>query len=547
MNVNLKILFVCLLIMNLFKINAQEDFYKAYRQGWLQKAEENKPELVITEKKPVGVISIAKDESAFQGWKTAPLSSIDSFCSSPFNKTQPTIVDFGEHITGYFTFSITPANVTPDAPLRLKFTFGEVPSELAVPFEPYTGGLSRAWLQDEIITVMTLPDTITIPRRLSFRYVKIELIASPSYDFHISEMKCDASTSAASTPQVLASSTSEIIKEIDKVGLITLKECMQTVYEDGPKRDQRLWIGDLYLQAMANNYSFLQHDLTRRSLYLLAALSHSNGYLHPCIYERPEPHGDARLFLLEYALLYNVTLKDYLEATNDTETILDLWPVAKKQLDIIYNYLQDNGLMDFERANKEWWIHIDWREGLHKEVSLQGVSILALQNTYELAKMIGKEREMKDIPEIVKKMKKAAHKHYYNKKTGFFVGTSNNQVSYASQIWMVLSGVALGKEAQTALNNLSSAQNVTLPGTPYLYHYYIQSLIDSGLHNIAKQELTDYWGGMIEKGADTFWEAYDPDNDFLSPYNFYPINSYCHAWSCTPTYFIRKYPEIFQK
>lgn len=52
---------------------------------------------------------------------------------------------------------------------------------------------------------------------------------------------------------------------------------------------------------------------------------------------------------------------------------------------------------------------------------------------------------------------------------------------------------------------------------------------------------------MIHKGADTFWEVYDPQNEYLSPYNFFPINSYCHAWSCTPTYFIRKYPEIFQK
>lgn len=547
MKVGLRLLFVCFLTISFFKVDAQEDFYKAYRQGWLQKAEENKPELVITEKKPVRVINIVKDESAFQGWKAAPLSSINSFYSATFNKTQPTIIDFGEHITGYFTFSIAPANVTPDAPLRLKFTFGEVPSELAVAFEPYTGGLSRAWLQDEIVTVMTVPSTITIPRRLSFRYVKIELIASPSYDFHISSMKCDASTSAATAPHELPSSTDEIIKKIDKVGLTTLKECMQTVYEDGPKRDQRLWIGDLYLQAMANNYSFLQHDLTRRSLYLLAGLSHNNGYLHPCIYERPEPHGDARLFLLEYALLYNVTLKDYLEATNDKETILDLWPVAKKQLDIIYTYLQDNGLMDFERANKEWWIHIDWREALHKEVSLQGVSIFALQNTYELAKIIGKEHEMRNIQGIVKKMKAAAQKYYYDKKTGFFVGTSSKQISYASQIWMVLSGVASGKQAQTALTNLPSAQNVSLPGTPYLYHYYIQALINSGLHNTAKQELTNYWGGMIEKGADTFWEAYDPNNDFLSPYNFYAINSYCHAWSCTPTYFIRKYPEIFQK
>ena len=111
---------------------------------------------------------------------------------------------------------------------------------------------------------------------------------------------------------------------------------------------------------------------------------------------------------------------------------------------------------------------------------------------------------------------------------------------------MVLSEVATVKEAQKALRNLPDAEQVCIPGTPYLYHYYIQSLINSGLQSKAKQKLTAYWGDMINKGADTFWEAYDPNNDFLSPYNFHPLNSYCHAWSCTPVYFIRKYPEIFQ-
>ncbi|BBD46134.1 MAG: glycoside hydrolase [Proteiniphilum sp.] len=540
------ILIVCILTISLFSTYAQEDFYKAYRQEWLQKAEDNKPQLVITEKKPVRVINIVRDENSFQHWKIVPHSAIDSFYSTTFKKNQSTILDFKEHITGYFTFSIRPTNITPDAPLRLKFTFGEVPSELAVSFEPYTGSLSRAWLQDETVTVTALPQTITIPRRLSFRYVKIELIASPSYDFYVSDIKCNAGTSVTSVPQELAPSTEEIIKKIDQTGLATLKECMQTVYEDGPKRDQRLWIGDLYLQAMTNNYSFGQHDLTKRCLYLLAGLSHRNGYLHPCIYETPEPRGDERLFLLEYALLFNATLKDYLLATNDKQTALDLWPVAKKQLDIIYQYVDKDGLMDFARANREWWIFIDWREGLHKEVPLQGVSIFALQETYKLAQLIGKEDEVKNVPPLIKKMKSTARKKFYDKKTGFFAGTINHQVSYASQLWMILSGVATTKEAQTALLNLSHARDVSYPGTPYLYHYYIQSLINSGLHSLAKQELKKYWGGMLEKGADTFWEAYDPNDDFLSPYNFFPVNSYCHAWSCTPVYFIRKYPEIFQ-
>jgi hypothetical protein len=51
--------------------------------------------------------------------------------------------------------------------------------------------------------------------------------------------------------------------------------------------------------------------------------------------------------------------------------------------------------------------------------------------------------------------------------------------------------------------------------------------------------LETYWGGMIAAGADTFWEVYDPAQPLSSPYGDIHINSYCHAWSRTPSYLLR--------
>ena len=56
----------------------------------------------------------------------------------------------------------------------------------------------------------------------------------------------------------------------------------------------------------------------------------------------------------------------------------------------------------------------------------------------------------------------------------------------------------------------------------------------------------DYWGGMLDRGADTFWEVWDPNDERLSPYGSHLVNSYCHAWSCTPAWFIRTRPEAFR-
>lgn len=539
---------LCLVItICIVNLHAQ-DIYQDYRKSWLEKAELYKPQLSETIKKPLNIVELIEDENAFQGWKATVKAPIANLYQSSFKQQSGIVLDFGEHMTGYFKFDIKPIKHNPDAPLRFKFTFGEIPSEVATPFDPYNGTLSRAWLQDEIVTVMHAPATIEIPRRLSFRYVKIELLASsPYYDFSISDISFKAVTSATSTPAPLASETSEMIKEIDRIGLNTLKECMQTVYEDGPKRDQRLWLGDLYLEALANNYSYRQHDLTRRCLYILAALSAKDGRIIATVLEQPYLMAQEERFMLDYAFLFNVTVKDLLEATGDKATAEDLWPVVKKQLDVARKYCQDNGLIDSDKLRKEWSLFFDWKEGLHKEVALQGVTIFMLRQTYELATMLGKEKELEDIPALIKKMTKAAQKSYYNKQQGLYIGLKKDQISYASQVWMILAGVPSRAEARKALTSVRAAEGVYTHGTPYMYHYFVQAMIDCGLDKEAKEAVESYWGSMVSKGADTFWEYYDPTNEYSSPYKFYPINSYCHAWSCTPVYFIRKYPEIFQR
>lgn len=524
-----------------------QDSLNYNRAGWLKKAEEARPKLTETVLHPVSIVKMVEDKNSFQGWKAEKVSAPDDLYKTSFRKIKNLTLDFGNHYTGYFTFKLGVLNGTPDGPVRLKFIFGEVPAELAVPFDPYNGGISRAWLQDEIITVMNIPASITLERRIACRYIKIELLASsPYFDFNISDLQFKAVTSVSRMPEPLANAADQIIKDIDRVGLNTLKECMQTVYEDGPKRDQRLWIGDLYLESLANSYSFKNDELTKRCLYLLAGLSGEEGYLIGTVFEAPEPHAQAGQYLYDYSLLYNVALKEYLVASNDMQTARELWPVAKRQLAIIYKYLQPNGLINYEKANSEWWLFFDWKEGLHKEAALQGLSIYALKQTYELARLLNKEQELKEVPALVKKMSAAARKNLYNKTTRLFESGKEKQVSYASQIWMILGGVLTKEESQKTLTALVNNDKAVAQGAPYLYHYFIQALVNAEMNKEAKHYLTQYWGGMVRKGADTFWEVYDPNNELLSPYAFYPVNSYCHAWSCTPVYFIRKYPQIFQ-
>ena len=77
--------------------------------------------------------------------------------------------------------------------------------------------------------------------------------------------------------------------------------------------------------------------------------------------------------------------------------------------------------------------------------------------------------------------------------------------------------------------------------SPYMNHHFVEALLKCGKKEQAMDYMKYYWGGMLSHGADTFWELYNPENPAESPYGGSIVNSYCHAWSCTPTYLLRKY------
>ena len=131
----------------------------------------------------------------------------------------------------------------------------------------------------------------------------------------------------------------------------------------------------------------------------------------------------------------------------------------------------------------------------------------------------------------------AAVKYLYDRERGVFISGSDRQVSWASQIWMILGGVINDSSVFDRLRGLSATAMIT----PYMYHYYVQALINLGEKEAALKVMTDYWGGMVKAGAETFWEMFDPEHTGASPYGGTIVNSYCHAWSCTPAYFLRKY------
>lgn len=547
--------FLMALSLALFSLNVSAQCYtESQQQAWLQKAEACIPVLNKTTHHPVREVKIVADANAFQGFKAVEDGDINDLYSKSFKKKKEVIVDFGKHLVGNVSFKIKDIGPMQDAVLRFKVTFGEIPSDLGLPVEPYTGSLSRGWMQDFQCDV-SYDGCYTFNRRITARYMKIEAVGTSIYsDFCFDNITFEATTSAGKSKAQLASTTPQIFKDIARVSENTLKDCMQGVFEDGPKRDQRLWMGDLYLEALANTASFKEYNVTKRCLYLLAGLANpDNGLLYSNMVEYPKPHAQ-QTFFVDYALSYILTLNDYLKATGDTETARDLWPVVKNQINtILANAIDKNHLY----ANTGYQykgmmvsiVFFDWAPvTLDNHAAIQGLLAHSIDCAYNIAKVIGKTDDVKAYPETAKQLRKAGYKAYWDAKKQIVVSGKERQESYTATSWAVLGNLIKGKEAQKAIRNVMQSNTAIKPGTPYANHFLVAAMLHCGMNNEAKKYVEDYWGGMVRLGADTFWEYYVPDNHLFSSYNGYTLlNSYCHAWSCTPIYFIVNYPEIFQK
>ncbi len=447
------------------------------------------------------------------------------------------VLDLGNHYVGYFSFNMGYLEEYIDAPVRLSVKFLERESEIDEDFSVYNGWLCRSWLQDEVINV-DFPGEYKMPRRYAARYVKIEVLYSPK-PLTLSGFKFTAVTSADESKLKSADIKDPELKKIDEVAVNTLKNCMQRVFEDGPKRDRRLWIGDLRLEALANYYTFGHTSLVRRCLYLFAAADRNeHGFMPGYVYENPI-FFSGNWYLEDYSLLYVCTLCDYLAHTEDEKTFLELYPVAKSIMDATHSILDENGIAIAPTTDED--IFIDWCEGLEKKTAFMGVYLYTLDLWVKALKSLNME-ETVEYGERLTAGRLAAKKNLFSSDRCAPINEyDKGQYSVHATAWLILGGAIEGEEAKRAIMLALSDEDSLKPFTPYMHHYTAEALIRCGLTDEAERYIRSIWGDMVRMGADTFFEAYSKGDPAFSPYGDSKVNSMCHAWSCTPTYFIRKF------
>ncbi len=518
------------------EININSNMVRVTNEKFIKKAEACKVKMIETIVHPECIVKIKSTEKVYP--EVVKADDTANLSDYHLKKGDKLCLDFGDHQVGYITLKLSSVGSPQDAPAFFKLKFAEIAKELSEDSGNYDGWISKGWIQEEYLHVDVLPVILDLPRRYAFRFLEIEMIdTSLKWQMVVNEVICRSVSAVKSESVEPFEGDDEMIQKLDRVSLRTLRNCMQQVFEDGPKRDRRLWLGDLRLQALANYETYKNYDLVKRCLYLFAAQTKDDGQVGACLFTEPEIVVDDT-FLLDYSMFYGAALLDYYIVTGDLETLKDLSVCAYRQMEI--------GAKQFDSRNilisgEGFWGFIDWTEGLDKQAAMQGVYIYCAKKVQKIAELLGKTEQAEKLGMEITEKSEAAKKYLLDIESGMFVSGCERQLNYASQVWMILAGVVDTKEGAELLDRLIKIKPEKGMVSPYMNHHFVEALLICGKEEQALAYMKYYWGGMIEHGADTFWELYNPDNPTESPYGSCIVNSYCHAWSCTPTYFLRKY------
>ena len=505
-------------------------FYSSQLQ-WGERARQLTPELRREAVKPVALIECREDPAAWQAVAVQAVAPASTAFGEWF-RVKTLRFDFGRHLVGRLELELELSECN-DAPVRVIAKFAETPYELATDFSSCHATLDHSWLQEDTKVFDSLPPVIRLERRYAFRYLELRL-GSPNYDTRIKALRVTAESSAGSCLPAPDGLT-EQEHAIDQTGVATLRDCMQSVFEDGPKRDRRLWLGDLWLQAKTNARTFRQFDLVERSLYLLCALADEQGEIPGSAFVR-ENRFCASCKVVTYALLLGPLLLDHLNFTGHDRCCRELLEVALRQQEIFRARIDGDGIL---HPKPQWWLCIDQDCGLKPATPALGIYLYSLRTTAELLAKLGLPGSSSLLAEAEALGAKVRRRAWDPARKLMVSDGPERQLSWATQAWLILAGVAQPQQARQMWQAAWTNPQVRHPKSPYLWGTVLEAGWQLGEYAKVRAFIREYWGGMIAHGADTFWEFYVPEDPFYSKYADPLMNSACHAWSCLPGYYLR--------
>jgi alpha-L-rhamnosidase len=198
------------------------------------------------------------------------------------------------------------------------------------------------------------------------------------------------------------------------------------------------------------------------------------------------------------------------------------------------------------------WIFIDWAAGLSKkgEVSFEQLLFARSLETMALCANIANDKDAaSQYNELADDMRKKLFGIYWSDEQQALVhsrvdGKQTGNVTRYANMFGIFFNYFTEEQKQQVKKSVLLNDNIQKITTPYMRFYELEALCAMGEQSYVLKEMKDYWGGMLNLGATSFWEEYNPSQSgaaHLAMYGRKFGKSLCHAWGASPLYLLGKY------
>jgi hypothetical protein len=313
----------------------------------------------------------------------------------------------------------------------------------------------------------------------------------------------------------------------------TFRACLQDGFVDCAWRESSQWLGDALPQALI--MATLSDDIRplHQVLVMAAEGAYPDGVLPSVL--PGEVHAYA---IVDYNFMWIELLRLYLDLTEDTSVVEELWPVLVNILERFARDARDDGLIRNQPGRR---LFLDWAPVSRQEPSaIYNLHyLLGLQAAVYLAEVMDEDAEVERWQQRADALRLAVRKAFlYGNR--WYDDREHTTFSQLAAALAVLTGATHEDECTAQLDQIAARSldpddshdpaRMVL-ASPFMHHYLFEALRSRGRADEVLAIIRLRWGRWARAGEPTTWENWNVD---------FPDGSTCHAFSAHAIYQLAK-------
>ena len=333
-------------------------------------------------------------------------------------------------------------------------------------------------------------------------------------------------------------SSDPTFNQIWEVGTQTLKATMQGLFLDSPAKERAQYVADAMLQSWAGYHTFGSFSLAAKGIQEFASVQFETGEM-PALCP-----SDVYVNMPDYSLLWPVWLHRHYLYTGDRQFLDHMMPSLHRLL-AYYEQVADSGTCLLGDLDERFGAYcfldhgpID-RQGI--VTGLNAIYCRSMLSAVWLNEETGATDIAKGLRRRVARVAANIRELTWDPDRGLFAdcwydGEMSEFYSWQTNVLGIYGGIVPAGQYDEVFDRLfSKDQPFELfaageTNNPYFKYFVLESAFALARRAWALGMIHRYWGGMVRRGARTWWELFDPDGNEDEIHTF----SLCHGYGTTP-------------